>query len=237
MPHQESKKSNAIRLRLSWLRGWSSGALVLAFLFGASALAGSQSRPFVIAVPQSGDPFVLVTEDFSIVGSVSSSDFERAQKLQGTSGGEILWFSHEGKAYWIRDPEVLRQARALFAEQHALAAEQARLAALQTELGKKQTELGREQTELGKRQNNLDWRQQELGWQHTEIGRRQQELGRQQSEIGNQQDELGRRQTEIGRQQTELGRRQEELGRQGAERMQALLADALAGGKAEEAER
>jgi hypothetical protein len=60
--------------------------------------------------------FVLLAQDGSRTSSgVNDSDVERAER-QRRNGEALLWFRVDGKEYVIRDPEVLREARALWTD-------------------------------------------------------------------------------------------------------------------------
>src|SRR4030095_190087 len=58
--------------------------------------------------------FVLLSEDGSRTtsGALESDDVQRAER-QRRNGEPLLWFRDGDKEYVIRDPEVLREARAL----------------------------------------------------------------------------------------------------------------------------
>ena len=59
--------------------------------------------------------FVLLLEDDQQTTYGLSADVARAKRYQ-RAGESLLWFQRDGREYVIRDPELVRQARALWAE-------------------------------------------------------------------------------------------------------------------------
>ena len=59
--------------------------------------------------------FVLLREDGQVTSSGSPADVERAER-QRQNGEPLLWFRYDGREYVIRDRDLLRQARALWAD-------------------------------------------------------------------------------------------------------------------------
>jgi len=59
--------------------------------------------------------FVLLLEDGQRTMSGSSDDVQRAERHR-RNGEPLLWFRYDGREYVIRDPELVRQARALWTE-------------------------------------------------------------------------------------------------------------------------
>ena len=64
--------------------------------------------------PSRGLNFVLLLEDDPQTSYGSSDDVARAKRYQ-RAGEPLLWFRRDGREYVIRDPELMRQARALWA--------------------------------------------------------------------------------------------------------------------------
>lgn len=193
---------------------------VLASLGGATTL----SQPSAAAAKdvQSAErlSYVLIHQggnSSSMSGSMD--DLRQAQRLR-SGKEELLYVRQGGSAYLIRDPAILRQARALFRPQEELGARQAELGSRQAALGERQARLGAQQGRLGLRQANATPRQQA-------------ELGRQQGELGRQQGELGRQQGILGQQQGELGREQGRLARIASDKLRLLIAGALRSGLAQ----
>ena len=165
--------------------------------------------PFLIAIAPvqalHADPadrlsYVLLTgKDGSAMMSGSTDDVRRARSLQA-GDASLLYVRQDGVAYVIRDPALLRRAKAIMAPQRELGKRQGELGKQQGELGRRQGALGAEQGRLGAMM--ADARVRELG----EVGRQQGELGRKQAELGAQQAALGQRQAELGREQVRLAK-------------------------------
>lgn len=172
----------------------------LAALAALSALTMVHAPVVVAGSVQSADRvnYVLFASDSESTSmSGSMADIDRARALR--NGREALLYVRKGNAaYVIRDPAILRQAKAIFKPQEELGARQGELGRRQGELGKRQGELGAEQGRLGALQANATPREAgQFAIQQGELGRRQGELGRQQGELGRQQGELGREQARL----------------------------------------
>ena len=198
------------------------GFTALAGLAALSTLAMIQAPAAVAATVQSADrvSYVLFADDSDSTSmSGSMEDISRARAVR--NGLEaLLYVRHGGAAYVIRDPEILRQARAIFKPQEELGARQGELGARQGALGARQGALGAEQGRLGALQANATPREAA-------------QLAIQQGELGRQQGELGKQQGELGRQQGELGREQARLAGIAQEQIRVLIADAIRRGLAQ----
>ena len=202
--------------------------LNLRALAGAAALALSAIAVTATAGPAWGAA-VQADEDFHFIlfgsGDNSSSmnstsdDYQRASALRGP-GRALLYFRHNGAAYVIRDPDVLRRADALFAPQRALGERQAALGRQQAGLGAQQAQLGAQQARIGARQADATPRQMA-------------ELSRQQAALGGQQGELGQRQAALGDRQADLGREQARLSGIATANLRNLVGEALQRGLAQ----
>jgi beta-lactamase regulating signal transducer with metallopeptidase domain len=184
-----------------------------------------------------GDAFVLLNSDSSATMSGSTGDIHRAKELRTKNGERLLYFKHGSREYVVRDPEVLKQAEALFEPQRKLGAQQAELGARQADLGAKQAALGAQQAGLGARQAALaadQARRSGDGKDDADLEQKQADLSRQQDELGRQQDALGRQQDGLGHQQDELGRQQERLAGEAEKKLATLMDQLIASGKAQE---
>jgi bla regulator protein blaR1 len=170
-----------------------------------------------------GESYVFLYGDGSSTMSGSMSDIDRAKKLRGSEGGDILWFRHGGKEYVVRDAATLKEIREIFKEQGELGRRQGELGGQQGKLGAQQGELGGRQGALGARQGALGAKHGALAAEHArrggdgddqELEKKEAELDRQMEDLSRQMEELGRQQEALGRQQEALGRKQEDLGRQ-----------------------
>jgi bla regulator protein BlaR1 len=197
-----------------------------------------------------GESYVLLHGDNSASMSGSMSDIDKAKKLRGNGGGDILWFRHAGKEYVVHDAATLKAAREVFKEQEELGRKQGELGEQQGKLGGRQGELGGKQGALGAKQGALgaqlgaiaaeragrgsDADDRDLEKKEAEIERQMKELDRQQEELGRQQEALGRQQEPLGRQQEELGRQQEAASRKAEKEFKSLIERAIQSGIAQE---
>ena len=195
-----------------------------------------------------GDSWVMLTGESSANMSGSMGDLEKAKRLRGKSGEDILWFRHDGKEYVVRDAAVMKRAKEIFRPQMELGAKQGELGARQGALGAKQGALGARQGALGGKQGALGAQIAALSAEQSrsvkddsQLEKRQRDLDAQQEDLSRQQEELGRQQEELGRQQEALGRQQEELGRQqeaasakAEKELHALMEQAVRSGSAQE---
>jgi bla regulator protein BlaR1 len=146
------------------------------------------------------------------------------ETLRSRYGRNFLFVRRSGQAWVIRDAAALRTAEEIFRPQ--------------VELGRKQSALGQEQSRLGREQSRLGQQQAALGREQARIAldgdtADQRDLVRRQEELSRKQDELGRQQSALGRQQDALGRQQEALSKQAEKKIDALIEEAIASGKAE----
>ena len=76
--------------------------------------SGERQAPQVESTSR-GLNFVLLLEDDQRTTYGSFDDVARAKQYQ-RAGEPLLWFRRDGREYVIRDPEIVRQARAVWAE-------------------------------------------------------------------------------------------------------------------------
>jgi bla regulator protein blaR1 len=195
----------------------------------------------------------------SVMMNGSGDDQDEVRDLQKKIGGDFIWFVHAGNSYVIRDSATVQRAIALYAPMEDLGRQQELLGRQQEELGRKQEALGKQQEEVRIKvpadleervkkvedeirrlgpdasQEDLGRLQGELGDLQGYIGDLQGKAGDEQGKLGGQQGELGRQQGQLGEKQGELGRRQGEIAREAAHKMQGIMQQALADGKAQRA--
>ena len=206
------------------IKPMSLGFAALAGLAALSTTAIIQAPVAVAATAtaQSADrvSYVLFADDSDSTSmSGSMEDIRRARAVR--NGLEaLLYVRHGDAAYVIRDPGILRQARAIFKPQEELGARQGELGARQGALGARQGALGAEQGRLGALQANATPREAA-------------QLAIQQGELGRQQGELGKQQGELGRQQGDLGREQARLAGIAQKQIRVLITDAIRRGLAQ----
>ena len=206
-------------------RGLAAAAALAVSAFTLTAAVGpawAQPAPAWTQDADAADRFSYVlfsSGDSSSTINGSSGDYQRAKALR-TAGQPLLYFRHDGAAYVIRDPALLRRAQEMFEPQRVLGQRQSALGRQQSALGRQQGALGREQGRLGSMMANSTPRQMH-------------ELGRQMRELGERQKELGQRQAALGQQQGALGREQGRLGRIANANLRSLVSEALQRGLAQ----
>ncbi len=152
-------------------------------------------------------------------------ELEKARKAAG--GKDILWFTRNGKSYFVDDPATISQIDAMYKPMEELGRQQ-------EELGKKQEALGRQQEELGRQQEAVSVPTPDVSKQIAEIDEAmaklkanqgknvnqdqlaeiESKLGELQGRLGEIQGKIGARQGEFGAKMGELGSKQGELGAQ-----------------------
>ena len=192
----------------------------------------------------------------SVIMNGSNDDADVVRALRDKIGGDFIWFRHDGNSYVIRDAAIVKNAQGLYAGMDELSRQQDELGRQQDALGRKQDALAKQQDEVRVKvpaeltarlkrvedeirqlgpdatQDDLGRLQGELGDIQGYIGDLQGKAGDAQGELGRKQGELGQQQGELGRKQGELGRRQGEIAREAARKMQGILQQALANGRA-----
>ncbi|MDL5365834.1 M56 family metallopeptidase [Xanthomonas sp. NCPPB 2654] len=186
------------------------------------------------------DAYVLVQDGHNLMDA-SLDDLREARRLAG-SGGELLWFRHDGRRYVVRDPAALARFEALHEQSLQLAEAQA-------ELGDRQGDLGDRQADFGERMAELSAQMAESAARHAEAAlaasrdastqaQRDRAAAQQATERMRRQD-IGKKIQELASQQAQLGLRQAELGKMQAdasvrarEQADALIRQAIAQGLA-----
>ena len=222
----------------------------------------STGKGYSYSYSSNGDSWALVTDPSDRVtfsGDWHNSTRESLEKVRKLTNGKFLWFTHDGKSYFLDDPAVVAQIQEMYKPMEELGRQQ-------DVLGKQQEALGRQQEELGKKQEQasvptpdiskemaklneavakLDAKkgstvsEDEIGEIESKIGDIQSKLGELQGEMGSRQGELGEQQGKLGEQQGELG---EQQGRLGAEqgriaseadrKVKSIINESLRNGKA-----
>lgn len=185
-----------------------------------------------------GDPWVLLSGNHRMAHG-SERDLRVAERAR-RGREDLLWFRQGGRAYVIRDPELLAEARALWQPVEELGRRQGELGARQGALGAQQGELGARQGELGARQGRLgahegavaaaqaavdaaraardqagdegiERKLEALASELEDLAREMADLRAGAADLGAEFDSLGHQQEELSRQQEELARQQERL--------------------------
>jgi beta-lactamase regulating signal transducer with metallopeptidase domain len=207
-----------------------------------------------------GDSYALITgdhqESMNFSGDLHTGDIDKIRQL---AHGDFLWFERDDKQYFIDDPAIIAEIKAMYKPMDELGRQQ-------DELGKKQDELGRQQDELGRRQEQAsvpapdmqkemaeidaamakirakmgqNVTQDELGDLQSKLGDLQGKLGDLEGKIGERQGQLGAEQGRLGEQQGKLGAEQGRLGaeqgriaREADRKVRSIISDSLQNGKA-----
>jgi beta-lactamase regulating signal transducer with metallopeptidase domain len=186
-----------------------------------------------------------------------SEQIDKARKQAG--GKDFLWFTRDGKDYFVDDPATLSQIEAMYKPMEALGAQQEALGKEQEELGKKQEELGRQQEKAsvptpdmskeiaeieeamaklkanqGKAMNEEQFAdlQSKLGELQGKMGEIQGRIGAKQGEFGAQMGKLGAMQGELGAKQGRLGAEQGRIGQEADRRIRSIIDESMKDGKA-----
>jgi predicted nucleic acid-binding Zn-ribbon protein len=222
----------------------------------------STGKGYSYSFSSDGDSWALITDSSQRVrfsGDWHDSTRESIEKARKLSNGKFLWFTRDGKSYFIDDEAVLGQIEAmqrpideLGRQQEVLGKQQEELGRRQEELGKKQEEasiptpdISKEMAELNEAVARLNAKkggtvnQEQIADIEGKIGDIQGKLGELQGEVGEQQGKLGEEQGKLGEQQGKLGEEQGRLGEQQGRlseeadhKVQSIINESLRNGKA-----
>ena len=184
---------------------------------------------------------------------------EEIDKARKEAHGDFLWFTRDGKAYFVDDPATLNQIEAMYKPIEALGAQQEALGAQQEALGKQQEELGRQQEavsvptpdmskELGQlneamaklkasegknmTQEQFAELQEKLGDLQGKLGEIQGQIGAKQGEFGAKMGKLGAMQGELGAKQGRLGAEQGRMSQEADQKVKSIIDESMKNGKA-----
>ena len=164
-------------------------------------------------------------EHMTFTGDWIEGRHEEIDKARKQAHGDFLWFTREGKSYFVDDPAILSQIEAMYKPMEELGKQQEVLGKQQEELGKQQEALGQAQEQAsvptpdmskeiaeideamaklkanqGKTMSTEEWADIE-----SKLGNLQGKLGEMQGQIGSKQGEFGEQDGQAGREQGELG--------------------------------
>jgi beta-lactamase regulating signal transducer with metallopeptidase domain len=173
--------------------------------------------------------------------------------------GDFLWFTRDGKSYFVDDPTTLAQIETMYKPMEDLGKRQEELGKQQEVLGKQQEELGQQQEaasvptpDMSKQIAEIDeamaklkanqgknMTQDQFGEIQEKLAELQSRLGEMQGQIGSRQGEFGARMGELGAKMGALGSQQgrigEEQGRIAGEadrKVKSIIDESLKNGKA-----
>ncbi len=209
-----------------------------------------------------GESFAIIRGDKSQVtfsGDWMEGRKEQFDKARKLAHGDFLWFTRNGKSYFVDDPETVKQVEELYKPMELLGKQQEELGRQQEELGKKQEELGRRQeqasvptpdvskeiaeinaavarlqSKMGKTvtQAELADLQSKLGDLQGRLGGLQGEMGARQGDFGAKMGALGAQQGKLGAQQGRLGAEQGRLAQQADQKVKSIIDQSMQNGKA-----
>ena len=182
-----------------------------------------------------GDAWIVLQGESNVFMNGSTRDIEKARRLRKGSE-DLLWFRHDGKAYVVRDAATLAQVKKIHEPINRLGAQQGKLGAEQGRFGGKQGELGARQGALGAKQGALAAQQARRGNEadDREIEKRRSEIEDEMDELNGEMENLGREMEKLGEQMEEMGRQMEAASAKAEKDMQALMAQAIRSGAAQE---
>jgi beta-lactamase regulating signal transducer with metallopeptidase domain len=186
------------------------------------------------------------------ITGMASGDDDRFRALRAKITGDFIWFKHEGRAYVVTDPEIVKAAEELFAPEEDLSRQEAELSKQLAALSQKQAELSRqisavrvdlpdltadlsklmERMKGAKTEHEISELSTELARVQTKLTAAEMEANIKQSMFGRMQSELGLEQSKLGRQQSVLGQQQSRLARGADRQVRHLLERALSDGLA-----
>ncbi|HKV47740.1 MAG TPA: M56 family metallopeptidase [Candidatus Acidoferrales bacterium] len=210
-----------------------------------------------INIGDSGDRFVIVSDDSPIIMSGNSQDVEHATALRSKINGDFIWFQRDEKSYVIKDPALVNEAKGYFKNEQDLGAKQQDLGKQMRALGDQMRDQGQKMRDVhvtipdlsadmekleaqmkqlsasGGTQQQLGDLQRQLGELMRKLGQNQNQAGEQQRQIGEQQRQLGDQMRTLGDQMRELGHQQRDASRQARDQMKQLLDNAVTKGTAQ----
>ena len=207
-----------------------------------------------------GDSYAIVTGDdrqhLTFYGDIHAGDIDKARKQ---AHGDFLWFTHDGKSYFVDDPAIVAQVEATNQPMEELRKQQEMLGLQQRILGKQQQELGhvrvstivsapdvsKEMAELNEEVAKMQatvgktLTQEELSKPQAVLGQLQGRLGELQGQLGakrflfvDQQAKLGAEQGALGEQQGKLGTEQGRIASELDQKVKSIIDQSLKNGTA-----
>jgi hypothetical protein len=224
--------------------------------------SSSVGKGYSYSYSSDGVSWALVTdpsERVNFSGDWHDSTRDSIKKVRQLTNGKFLWFTRDGKDYFIDDASIIGQIQAMYKPMEELGRQQEALGKQQEELGRQQEELGRKQEqasvptpdisrEMAKlneavakldakkgntvSQEDLADLQGRIGDIQGRLGELQGEMGARQGEFGAQQGKLGAEQGRLGAQQGKLGAEQGRIGQEADRKVRSIIQESLRNGKA-----
>ena len=206
------------------------------------------------AVVRGGD-----AEHMTFSGNWMQGRREEMDKVRKQAHGDFLWFTHDGKDYFVDDPSTLASIEAMYKPMEDLGKQQEALGRQQEELGRQQEELGRQQEKVsvptpdmskeiaqideamaklkanqGKAMDEEQFAelQSKLGDLQGKLGAIQGQIGSRQGEFGAEMGKLGAKQGELGAKQGRLGAEQGRIAQEADRKVKSIIEESLKNGQA-----
>ena len=226
----------------------------------ARALQDANGKTSFYHYSSNGDSYAIVTGDdrqhLTFSGDIHAGDIDKARKQ---AHGDFLWFTHDGKSYFVDDPAIVAQVEATNQPMEELRKQQEMLGLQQRILGKQQQELGhvrvstivsapdvsKEMAELNEEVAKMQatvgktLTQEELSKLQAVLGQLQGRLGELQGQLGakrflfvDQQAKLGAEQGALGEQQGKLGAEQGRIASELDQKVKSIIDQSLKNGTA-----
>jgi BlaR1 peptidase M56 len=222
----------------------------------------STGKGYSYSYSSNGDSWALVTdpsERVTFSGDWHNSTRESLEKVRKLTNGKFLWFTHDGKSYFLDDPAVIAQIQEMYKPMEELGRQQEILGKQQEALGRQQEALGKKQEEasvptpdiskemakLNEAVAKLDAKkgstvseeqiadiEGKIGDIQGKLGELQGEMGSRQGELGEQQGKLGEQQGKLGEQQGRLGAEQGRIASEADRKVKSIISESLRNGKA-----
>jgi hypothetical protein len=222
----------------------------------------SSGKGYSYSHSSNGESWALITDSTDRVtfsGDWHNSTRESIDKVRKLTNGKFLWFTHNGKSYFLDDQSVVARIQDIYKPMEELGRQQ-------EVLGKQQEALGRQQEALGKKQEEASVPTPDISKEMAELneavakltakkggtvnqeqiadiegkigdiqgklGELQGEMGERQGALGEEQGKLGEQQGKLGEVQGRLGEQQGRLAEEADRKIRSIIDESLRNGKA-----
>jgi beta-lactamase regulating signal transducer with metallopeptidase domain len=201
----------------------------------------SVGKGYAYSYSSSGDSWALVTDPSDRVkfsGDWHDSTRESIDRARKLTNGKFLWFTHDGKSYFIDEPTILTQIQAMYAPMEALGKQQESVSISTPDISKQMAELNAATAKLQAKagstvsQEELAEVEAKLAEVQARLGALQGEVGARQGKFGELQGKLGEQQGKLGEEQGRLGEKQGKLAQEADRKVHSIIDETLRDGKA-----
>jgi hypothetical protein len=225
------------------------------------AKLGFELRTFPYITMDDGEEYALVGEEgaHARLGNVDGLHKAEIDKARQLAHGHFLWFRHDDKSYIVDDPGIVAQVEAMEKPVDDLSEQMKALGKQMRDLGQQQRDLGsqmravnvptpdlsKEIADLTAALNTLQSKQgstinqkeigdlqRQMGQIMGQLGALEGKIGAEQGKIGGSMGQFGKQQGELGGQMGKLGAQMGQLSRENHEKIEGIIKDSLANGKA-----